>query len=456
MSLQINEAEKLLAAEKQQNPANHFTLLLDNYADVLKIFITEESATFNRLEPNKARRLSQLENSDKNSPYYRYAQAEINLQWALVRLKFEQYLKAFWEIQKAYKLLSENRQLYPDFYPNLKSLGAIHAMIGTIPEQFKWSIKLMGLQGNIAQGMGEIEQFLKQGQQQQDQLFREEGLVLYAFLLLHLQGNPDKAWQIAEAMPTDRNLLNCFAAADIALKTGHNEEAIAILQQKPAGNGFADFYYLDYLLGVCKLNRLDTDADAPMFKFVTNFKGSSYVKDAYQKLAWNYLLKNQPDKYRTFMQYALQRGKQFTDSDKQAHKAAQNPEMPHPQLLRARLLFDGGYYTKALTILQQIPETQLTATSQKLEYIYRKSRIYDGLKQYPTAIACYQQTILQSKDAPYYFAPKACLELGKIYEQQGNPANAALYYRKAMEYKNHEYRNSIEQQAKAGLNRLKR
>ncbi|PSJ75134.1 hypothetical protein C7N43_20430 [Sphingobacteriales bacterium UPWRP_1] len=455
MSLQIEESEKILAAEKQQNPANHLTLLFDNYADVLKIFITEESTTFNRLEPNKARRLNALENSDKNSPYYRYAQAEINLQWALVRLKFEQYLKAFWEIQKAYKLLSENQRLYPDFYPNLKSLGAIHAIIGTVPEQFKWSMKLMGLQGNIDRGMKEIEQFLQKGQQQQDQLFREEGLVLYAFLLLHLQGNPGKAWQIAAGLPAKTSLLNCFAAADIALKTGHNEEAIAILEQKPSGNGFAPFYYLDYLLGVCKLNRLDADADAPLFKFVNNFKGSSYVKDAYQKLAWNYLLKNRPDKYRTFMQYALERGKQFTDSDKQAHKAAQTTEMPHPQLLKARLLFDGGYYSKALTVLQQIPEAQLNTTAQKLEYIYRKSRIYNGLEQYPTAIACYQQTILQSKDAPYYFAPKACLELGKIYEQQGNIPSATFYYRKAMEYKNHEYRNSIEQQAKAGLNRVK-
>lgn len=455
MNLQLDEAQKILNTEKTQNPANRLTLLLDNYADVLKIFITEESAEFNRLEPNKTRRLNALEDSDKNSPYYRYAQAEINLQWALVRLKFEQYVKAFWEIQKAYKLLTENQRLYPNFYPNLKSLGAIHAMTGTVPEQFKWSMKLMGLQGSVSQGMNEIEQFLQKGQQQQDWLFREEGLILYAFMLLHLQGNPDKAWHIAADLPAETSLLNCFAAADIALKTGHNDEAIAVLQKKPSGNGFTPFYYLDYLLGVCKLNRLDADADAPLFRFVNNFKGSSYVKDAYQKLAWNYLLKNQPDKYNTFMQYALQRGKQFTDSDKQAHKAAQTAEIPHPQLLRARLLFDGGYYQKALAILQQIQETKLTATAQQLEYIYRKGRIYDGLKQYPTAIACYQQTILQSKDTPYYFAPKACLELGKIYEQQGNPTNAALYYRKAMEYKNHEYRNSIEQQAKAGLNRVK-
>ena len=455
MSLQLKEGGKLIATEKLQNPNNKIPLLLENYADVLTVFINEETEEFAKLEANKNRRLNILVNSDKNSPYYLYTQAEINLQWALVRLKFEQYFKAFVEVQKAYKLLTENRRLFPDFYPNLKSIGAIHAIIGTIPDQYKWGVKLIGLQGNLTQGMNEIEQFLQAGLQKEE-LFREEGVLLHAFFLLHLAAKPDKAWKIASALPIKNNLFNCFTAANIALKTGRNEEAINILQQRPIGSSFTNFYFLDYLLGVCKLNRLDADAETYLFNFTSNFKGGNYLKDAYQKIAWSYLLKNQPDKYFQYLQYAKERGKSFIDTDKQALKAAQSKEKPNKELLKARLLFDGGYYAKALQVLEQINQHQLTTLPLQLEFTYRKARVYDGLKQTNNAIAFYQQTILQSKDAPYYFASKSCLELGRIYEQQGNKQNAALYYRKAMENKNHEYRNSIEQQAKAGLNRLKK
>ncbi|HRI27313.1 MAG TPA: hypothetical protein PK239_09040 [Chitinophagales bacterium] len=457
MSLQLNEGRKLLAQEKKIHPDNRLCLLLENYADALTIFINEEPDEFARLETNKDKRLSAIEQApNKNSPYYLYAQAEINIQWALVRLKFEQYFKAFREIQKAYNLLLENRRLYPNFYPNLKSLGAIHAIMGTIPDQYKWGIKLLGLQGNLQQGIAEIDQFLQKGLEN-DQLFREEGLIIKSFFTLLLQANPQKAWETAAKLPTDSHLLNCFTAATIALKTEHNEEALVILQNKPTAGGYATFWYLDYLMGTCKLNRLDPDADVPLLKFVNNFKGQNYLKDACLKLAWFYQLHNQPDKSAYYLQLAKTKGKAFIDPDKQALAAALNNELPHPILLKARLLYDGGYYRQALNTLNQTSPELLANKSHLLEFNYRKGRIYAGLNQVQNAIAFYNQTILnQQTSLPYYFAPKACIELGKIYEKQANTQLAATYYRKAMEYKNHEYKNSTEQQAKAGLNRLKK
>ena len=49
-------------------------------------------------------RLKKFKNSDVNSPFYLYTQADIYLQWALVRIKFKEYFSAAIEIEKAYKL----------------------------------------------------------------------------------------------------------------------------------------------------------------------------------------------------------------------------------------------------------------------------------------------------------------------------------------------------------------
>jgi hypothetical protein len=46
------------------------------------------------------------------------------------------------------------------------------------------------------------------------------------------------------------------------------------------------------------------------------------------------------------------------------------------------------------------------------------------------------------------------LQLGNIYEQRGNKPKAKEWYQKCLWLPPHDYRNSIEQKAKAGLERV--
>ena len=59
------------------------------------------------------------------------------------------------------------------------------------------------------------------------------------------------------------------------------------------------------------------------------------------------------------------------------------------------------------------------------------------------------------QQSPYYFAANAALQLGIIYEKQADFKKAAEYYELAQSMENVEYKNSINQKAKAGLNRIK-
>ncbi len=455
LSLQVQKGQALLAEEKQKNPENVLPYLLENYADLFTIFIQEQAVDLERLEPNKEKRLRKIKKLNKNSPYYQYAQAEIHLQWAIARLKFEQYFKAFTEVRKAYKLLADNQRRFPDFYPNLKSLGIIHALVGTIPDQFQWGIKLLGLQGNIKQGMEEIEQFLD-ASAQNDYLFYDEAILIYTFFLIYLENNPDAAWQVAENLPTQNNLLNTFVAADIAMRTSKNNTAIELLKNRPKGNEFLDFYLADFFLGATKLQRLDKDADEALLVFVNNFKGKSYLKSAYQQLAWHQLLQGNTEQYHYYMQQCLVNGSTLIDADRQANKTAKSKTVPNITLLKARLLFDGAYFSKADELLQNFKTIDFKTPLQKLEFNYRYARIKEGLGEMELAISYYQQTMEQAinLENASYFAPKSCLQLGKIYEAQNKPTQARQFYKQCLQYKNYEYKNSMDQQAKAGLGRL--
>src|SRR5205814_571915 len=93
-----------------------------------------------QLKKNKEVRLVTLTEGDLGSPYYLFVQAEINLQWAAADIKFGEYLNAIFEIRRAFKLLEENQQKFPAFSPNKKSLGVLYALLGSVPDKYKWGL----------------------------------------------------------------------------------------------------------------------------------------------------------------------------------------------------------------------------------------------------------------------------------------------------------------------------
>jgi hypothetical protein len=463
ISLRFNEGKILLDNEKKDNPSNLIPYYIENYIDFLKLIISEDATLFNTLKDNKDTRISKIEDADDDSPYYRYCLAEIYLQWAFARIKFKEYITAAGEMNKAYKLLSANEEKYTDFIPNHKGLGILHALIGTIPDDYKWTTKLIGVSGTISQGVSELTSVLATALKNDDYSYlKTESVFFLAFIQLNFQSNKDEAIKLGKylndptyiALVKDNPLLT-YAAANIALRTGANDKAIEILLARPLGEEYYPFYYLDYITGVAKLNRLDDDSYKYLYSFITNFKGQNYIKAAYQKLAWYYLINNNTTKYKEKIAYALTLGSNFVDEDSQALTEAKSNSVPNIPLLKARLLFDGGYYQKAIDMMiEKKPSDFCTTTKDYLEYTYRLGRIYDEWGSDSKAIPFYELTIKNGSALTYYFAANSSLHLGMIYENLKNKEKAKYYYELCSTMKNTEYKSSINQKAKAGLNRL--
>ncbi len=456
-SLRLEEARLEIGRMKVDDPDNLIAYHIENYIDLFTIFINEDEKEFDQLKKNKAPRLDQIQKGDKNSPYYLYTQAEVKLQWALVRLKFDEYFTALMEIKSAYKLLEKNQKKFPDFVPNKKSLSIMHAMIGTVPDNYRWGVKfLSGMDGTIEQGIREMEEVLTYARQH-DFIFEQEAMVMHAFLMLHLNNKSTKAWNLIREgkLDTAKNPLACFALANLAMRTGRNDEAIRILKQRPQSSEYHPFHYLDYMLGLAKLHRLDEDADIYIKRFIQNFKGKNYIKEAYQKLAWHQLIQDNTNGYHDYMQLCKTKGYTQVESDKTAHKEARSGKVPNKILLQARLLFDGGYYQKAYELLQPLSEDQFADSRSKLEYHYRLGRITHNMDRSDEALTYYQNTIDQGAKQSYYYACNAALQMGKLHERQQEYVNAKKYFKKCLSLKPDEYRNGLHQQAKAGLNRLK-
>ena len=454
--LKLNTARQLIATEKRLRPENSIVPLLENYVDYFYLITTENKAEFERLERNKSDRLAQISKDDKSSPYYLYAQAEINLQWALIRSRYGSYYAASREINKANSFLKENQKKFPGFHLNQKGLGFINVVIGAMPDGFmKSTLATFGIKGDIETGLKQLNQLAENLPKSTYEPFYEEVIFYYVYLLSDVAKSESayaKTMKYTSRM-TDSSLLKTYLQAYVASRSGKNDHALKLLENKPEGGIYQNFAYLDYLLGVVKLNKLDFTATGNFELFLRRNKGDNYIKDAYMHLAWIALLKNDTNSYRNYLNATKTKGATFHDKDKQALNEANGPT-PNITLLKARLLFDGGYLARAAELLNGSKPDDFTTAKDKTEYHYRMARIYDDLDRYDIALTHYQQAINEGKALKYYFAAKSAVFSGKIYEKKKSNAKAKLFYNMAIDMKNHEYESGIENDAKQGLKRI--
>lgn len=456
LSFKFDEASVIIEELKEEMPENLAAHHIENYIDLFKAYTGAEDYSFEEFKKDREDRLDLVLKGDPNSPYYLFVQAEIRLHAALVRWKFGEYLGAFSDVTSAYKLLEKNKTKFPWFVANKKDLAILHAFVGTIPSGLKWGVSLFtGLEGTIDQGVSEIEEVLDYCQKH-DFIFQEETQILYVLLKLHLENNKEAAWkaiQENEFKPTEKTL-HCYIMAEVAMFIGKNDEAIKILQQRPTGQSYYDFHLLDYMLGVALLRRIDPAAAFYFRRFLNQTKGQQLIKSAYQKLAWLSLVQENIEGYKAHMASCRELGSSSSGEDENAMTEAEADVLPHPILVKARLLFDGGYYPQASKVLAEINPNDLPSDLTRLEYFYRFARILHAQNHNLQAEKYYRQTIKHGRYLPNYYACNAALQLGIMFEKNGEDALAKNAFDDCLSIKPKEYRYSIHQQAKAGLNRL--
>ena len=456
INLEFKEANKLLDIERKCNSQNGFIPLYDNYIDFLQIIINEDVLYFKSHEKLKANRIQLINENDKSSPYFLYSKSEITLQWALARLKFGEYAKASFELLKAYRMLEENKHKFPEFKLNNKGLGLMHSLLGAIPDEFNWLLNVADLKGDLNLGLKELNSILNDNKLS---LYEEETLFMLSFLQINLGNNDavcrDYLDRIGERYK-DNILLN-FTAARLSYYLGENDQCLNILSNRPSTEKLMKFYYLDYLEAMAYLYKLDLINSKKKFEyFLHNFKGNNYVKSAYNNLAKIAFLQNNKNEMLSFTKNVILKGSTFVEVDKASFNDANKQEYSHSILLRARLLYDGGYYTKSLLEIRQFIELlSFASASEKSEYWYRLARIQSKLNYNDKQVVTNYKIALENGiNNEEYYAPMSALQIGIIYEKQNDVFNARFFFKKCISMSGFDYQRGIHQKARAGLSRV--
>lgn len=456
MSLKLEEADRFIKAEKSRNPANLIPIYLENYLDFFELFLNENPQTYNKLKPNKKKRLTLLENASQQTPLNGFMRAVIELQWAAIEGKFGNKMSAGWGFRDALKTIKENHKKFPDFSPNLMIMGPVQMAAGTIPKGYKWLGALVGISGSLGEGKTQMAAFLK-AEDPWAKLFKNEGIFYHCYLQFYLLNEPDEALALIRSRNLDivNNHLFTFMAANLSLNNKQSAQARQIVLNRNKSDVYMKTTVWDFELAYASLYSLHPDAEIYFNRFLTNFKGQYYVKDAWHKLAFHYLLQGNMPKYNACIQNVLSKGKQDAEADKRAYREAASGKIPDLVLLKARLLSDGGNHREALLAMAGKATSDYNDHDDKLEFVYRLARIYDDLGQHDKAIPTYEAAIRLGQNSTQYYAARAAMQIGLIYEEQKKYAEAIRQYQRCIDMKDHDYENSLEQKAKAGINRCK-
>jgi tetratricopeptide (TPR) repeat protein len=453
MALHLDEGTVELVQEIKDNPYNLMSTYLADYHDCLLLLFNGDKTDYEQRKGHMDSRLSILDRGDSRSPWFLLCKAGIYLHWAFVNIRMGENLKAANYFRKSFQLLKENRKRFPSFEYNDIFWGLETAAVGAIPDDYKWIASIFGMRGDVKKGLNYLSSFINT-HTAQDPL-RNEAVIYYAYFRFYLLSQHKEVWNFVNSsqFPVSNNLLHLFVRTNIAVNYRKADVAIQTLKLAQEDAGYNRYPIFDYELGTALLLKLNLNCITTFQRFLSRYRGNFFVKDTWQKIAYAYYIQGNMREAESSKEKIKTEGTTSVDADKQALRFAKNGKWPDKTLLEVRLLVDGGYAKQALERISVVKESSLDMPG-KLEYNFRMGRIYDELGNESKALQYYQVTINMGRDRQEHFAARSALQMAFIYEQQGKINEALSKYKECTGMQDHDFKNSIDQQAKAGINRL--
>lgn len=447
LALNLNANEAL---QSLNHPETAEQLYVASLAEAIDLFVSEDEGKYERYHNACSNR---LETKTKSHPAAMlFLKAEMKLQWTFIYLKFGHELDAAWNLRQAYMLAAECRKSYPDFQPIKKTSGLLNVIIGSVPQKYNWLLGLFGVEGSVDQGLAELR-----GLASVSGPFQFESTLILNLIQAHILQQTREAASSLMLLHQHHpdNRLVTFLSAAVCLKNAQSEDALRMLE-KIETDTLPTLPYAFYLLGEARLHKGDYEQSIAAYqKFIRYHKGQNYLKDALYKTGICHLLNGDKVKAVDVFKEARGIGKESGEADKYAAWSLSGEKLPDDRLTKARYYTDGGYYDKATDILEDINPEQFSDRNLQAEYYYRKARLSHKTNNTREAMTFYKKVIDLSHDDTQYFAPNACLQAGYLLVEEGDHKRAGEYFKKAMQYQRHPYKNSIDSKAKSALNQLK-
>jgi tetratricopeptide (TPR) repeat protein len=448
-SLKLQSANQKLTDFPQKGPAWAY---LSHLSMVVELMVTEDPDLYAEFDNAHKQHLKMVESLPASTPWKGFLSSDMKLQRAFVKLKFGEDFSAGVQLRTAYLALKKNQLSFPNFLPQNKSFGLMQVMLGSVPEKYGWILKLLGMQGSISEGMHRLENLSIS-----ESIFAYEATLMLgmieAYMLEQAANGITNLQNQLKSHPDD--LLSRYILISILMKNHQSQEALIWLEKPIEAKGYLNFHFLNYLRAEANLQKGNyAQAKSLYQQFLENYKGRNFVRDAWYKLGLCFWLIDDKATSEKYFTQARVLGFSNSEADKNAEASLKIIQNANPAIMAARLAMDGGFFDKAEKGLYSIKTSELNGLRENVELAYRKGRLAQLQSKTEQAVSYFLKCIEMAGKEPWYYAPNAAYNMGKLYAAQGDKAKAKQYFELCLSYKNHEYKNSLDNKALTGLEKL--
>ncbi len=456
--LEFGSARKTLTRIQKDDPDNRVVDFLQYEMDFLQCILTEEAVVLDRFQRQAQGRIDRIGNVPESEVWRGTCLGEMYMMRGILAYKRQAYLQAASDIRRGYQATLEGLKRFPRFLPGRRDAAVLRILMGTVPDRYQWALEwISGIDGNIVLGMEELQDIRLTLENQGHFLATETGF-LEAILRHYVLGHPDEALDLGASIfnrePGHPFLL--FLMATLQQENGNNDVTIRLLSRRMHDPRQEAFPYLDYLSGKAYLYTLNmTAAEQAVEKFLASWKGTSLRADALQKMAWCALLQGYSADYSRIMGQVATLNRGQLDQDRQAYQDAIDGVIPHIDLLRARLLFDGGYLDRTARTLAGINVETFLQETDRIEYDYRRGRVAQEQSQFEEAMTYFTRCWEAGRAFSIHYACASALQAGNLCLEQHRGPEARMWYNRCLDLNPDRYRDGLHQKAKAGLLQVK-
>jgi hypothetical protein len=383
------------------------------------------------------------------------ARAEIHLYRAVLASQISEYKISATELIASYRIVAKSGLDFTVADRN-KLSGILGVLFQQIPDQQNKYLKLLGIRPSGLSGFSGLDRYY--GAAAMGSVERMEGYLLLLTALKEFSQDPEAAWNFArkEGTPMLDNPLIRYQCSLAALKAGDCDAAAGFLQAGKALGYDRYIPYWNYQLGRMNLYRNEPAASDFLEAFIARPGGDNYRHNAILLHGWWMLLQGQKEQWKGVPARMRALPAPLTTYDKQAMREIATDSFPNPELLKARLLFDGGYYSRCLDLSGRLLQRDGFSSREVGELYYRMARCEQRLGKNTSAIGFFLRVVEDAANIRSYLVPNSALQLGHLYKSSGQNELARKYYQLCLDQNKYGYRDGLNRQAEKGLRDLGR
>lgn len=441
--LKVNSAQLNTSSLKETNGILNW---LNAYNDFLQYHFGNSTLNAQMLNENLIAYISKIKHLQNNSPYYYFCLTELYLLKAYTEFTDENYYSASKSFIKAYRYIDKNKTKYPNFDLNyrheLVQLSIDYWLVKNIPFLFKKVKKA---------GAYEIRELVSSSKRTKhlNKVFESELNLLSVFICSHILDDKKLTIKTMSSFPDEwknGGPLQVLAYNKF-MPDSANMSKKELLQSSILKGYNNSCNKLNLCYGEILLNELNDSCETYLQKFKQNQSNKHDILYVNLKLSWHYYMQNNFDSVNSLIKDS-QLLKAITNNDKQALYEFKNKNNWDTEIIKARVLFDGGNHKAALEVLLKKQKTiEKHNGGRNTEVNYRLARIYHDLQQYDKALKLYGLVVNSKTEKQFYYSAYAAYYSGHIYETINNCKLAIESYKKCLNLDSPIYQESIHRKA---------